>query len=53
MTVTAGDSTSVIGSIGRLEDGTIFALADTDLPNGSYEASIQFRQTQVIKLLFN
>ena len=53
MTVTAGDSSSVISSLGRLEDGTIFALADTDLPNGSYEARVQFRRTQVIRLLFN
>lgn len=53
MEVTAGDSTSVITSLGRLEDGTVFALADTDLPNGSYEARVLFRQTQVIKLLFN
>ena len=53
MEVTAGNSTSVITSLGRLEDGTVFALANTDLPNGSYEARVLFRQTQVIKLLFN
>ncbi len=53
MTVSAGDSSSVINSLGRLEDGTIFAIADTDLPNGSYEAGILFRRTQVIELLFN
>ena len=53
MTVSAGDSTSVINSLGRLEDGTIFAIADTDLPNGSYEAGVLFRRTQVIELLFN
>ena len=53
MTVTAEDSSAVISSLGRLEDGTIFALADTDLPNGSYEARVQFRPTQVIRLLFN
>ena len=53
MTVNAGGSEAVIGSLGRLEDGTVFALADTDLPDGSYEARVLFRQTQVIKLLFN
>ncbi len=53
MEVTAGNSTSVITSLGRLEDGTVFALASTDLPNGSYEARVLFRQTQVIRLLFN
>ncbi|MBQ6372617.1 MAG: hypothetical protein IJJ22_05805 [Oscillospiraceae bacterium] len=53
MTVSAGESTSVINSLGRLEDGTLFALAQTDLPNGSYDASVLFKQTQVLKLLFN
>ena len=53
MTVTVSDTTAEITSIGRLEDATLFALARTDLPNGSYEARVLFRQTQVIKLLFN
>ena len=53
MTVTAGDTSATISSLGRLEDGTLFALAQTDLPNGSYEASVLFRQTQVLRLLFN
>ena len=53
MTVKAGESESTISSLGRLEDGTLFAIADTDLPNGSYQAGVIFRQTQVLRLLFN
>ena len=53
MTVRAGDSEAVVTSIGRLEDGSTFAIANTDLPNGTYEAGVVFRQTQVLRLLFN
>ena len=53
MTVSVSDTSSEITGLGRLEDGTLFAVARTELPNGSYEARVLFRQTQVIKLLFN
>ena len=53
MTVKAGESESTISSLGRLEDGTLFAIADTDLPNGNYQAGVVFRQSQLLHLLFN
>ena len=53
MSVIVGDTSSVITSVGRAEDGGVFALADTALPDGSYEAEVQYKNTQVIKLLFN
>lgn len=52
MKVTVGDSVSSIRSIGEDEQGT-FALADTDLVDGTYSAVIHYRQTQLLRLLFN
>ena len=53
MTVTVGETSSVISSVGTAEDGSLFALASTALANGSYPARVVFRQTQVLSLLFN
>ena len=53
MTVSVGDSESVITSVGLSTDGRPFALADTTLADGVYEAQVVFRRTQVLKLLFN
>jgi len=53
MKITVGESESVITSVGKNEDGCIFALADTSLSDGTYSARAIFRQTQVIRLLFN
>ena len=53
MTVTVGETSSVISSVGSAENGMIFALASTDLADGIYPARVVFRQTQVLHLLFN
>lgn len=53
MTVNAGGSASEITAVGWDEDGRIFALADTMLTDGVYEASVTYRVTQIIQLLFN
>ena len=53
MEVAVGDVSSAIKSIGRTENGTVFAMADTDLADGVYDARVTYRQTQVITLLFN
>ena len=53
MTVTAGEKSTSIDYVGRLDDGTIVAVADTDLADGTYEVSVEFRRTQVLHLLFN
>ena len=54
MSVTVGETKTEIRSLGRAElDGQgVFALADTDLPDGVYEAGVQYRQTQILRLLF-
>ena len=53
MTVTVGDNASLITSVGRSENGRMFALADTTLADGVYQARVVYRRTQVMKLLFN
>ena len=53
MTAVVGDTESTITSIGNSYDGSIFAVADTSLADGSYSTRVVFRQTQVIKLLFH
>ena len=52
MTITVGESTAQISSVGHAEDGSVFALASTSLADGNYPAKVVYRQTQVIKLLF-
>ena len=51
MPVTIGETDAEILSLGRDEQG-LFALGRADLPDGQYEASVRYRQTQVLKLIF-
>lgn len=51
MPVTVGETSSEILSLGRDEQG-LFAMARADLPDGQYEASVRYRQTQVLRLIF-
>ena len=53
MEIEIGDSAAVIGSVGTAEDGSIFAVAQTELADGSYAARVVYRSTQVLQLLFN
>ena len=53
MDIVVGDVSSPVKSVGRMEDGTVFALADTSLSDGSYDARVTYRRTQLIRLLFN
>ena len=50
MLITVGETSSEIRSLGRDEQG-VFALADTDLADGEYEAGVRYRQTQILRLL--
>ena len=52
MSVTVGETSSLIDSVGSTESGALFASADTTLADGSYPARVIFRQTQVLSLLF-
>ena len=53
MKVVVGDTETRIASIGTGADGTTFAMAPTTLADGSYEAKVIYKQTQVLRLLFN
>lgn len=53
MTVDVGASHTTIISVGTQADGTPFAHAETTLADGTYTARVSYRQTQVLKLLFN
>ena len=51
MLVTVGETSAEILSLGHDEQG-IFALAETDLSDGVYEAGVRYKQTQILRLLF-
>ena len=53
MTVTTGDVSAQVSSIGYSYDGQMFALAPTSLADGTYSVKVVYRKTQVLSLLFN
>ena len=53
MKVMVADGSTEVTSVGHDADGTMFAIAHTDLDDGTYEAKVVLRQTQVLSLLFN
>lgn len=53
MPVRAGDAESVIANIGRDANGLIIATANTSLADGFYPVRVSYKQTQVLRLLFD
>ena len=53
MNVKVGDLVMPVLSVGSDENGNPIAAAKTDLPDGSYAASVGYRSTQIIDMLFN
>ncbi|MCR5136610.1 MAG: hypothetical protein K6C12_05875 [Oscillospiraceae bacterium] len=53
MNIVVGETESRINSVGKGEDGQSFAVAETALASGSYEAFVPYSQTKVLQLLFN
>lgn len=53
MNVTVGDTETAIVSVGYTPDGSILAQAETSLPDGFYQATVSYRRTRVLQLLFN
>ena len=53
MTVKTGDTESTIRNVGYGKDGKLFATADSSLNDGVYEVQVCYRQSQIMKLLFN
>ena len=52
MNVTVGETSSTILSVGYDQNGTVCAQAQTKLEDGIYEAAVNYKQTQVLGLLF-
>ena len=53
MTVTTGDVSAQVSSIGYTDNGEMFALAPTSLADGTYSVRVVYKKTQVLSLLFN
>lgn len=53
MSIAVGETESEISSVGFTESGIPFATASTTLADGNYPARVVYRQTQVLRLLFN
>ena len=53
MKVLVGDGSTKVASVGHDSNGTMFAVAQTTLDDGTYDAKIVLRKTQVLSLLFN
>ena len=53
MTAAVGDAKATISSVGYDMDGRIFAIAETGLADGVYQVRVSYKQTQIMKLLFN
>ena len=53
MPVRAGDTETVVASVGRDENGLLIATANTSLADGYYPVQVSYNQTQVLQLLFD
>lgn len=53
MNVKVGDTLSPVKSIGEDGDGNMFAVAETSLPDGNYEARVGYKSTKIIEMFFN
>lgn len=53
MDIRVGDMATPILSIGYDAEGRLQAVANTGLPDGSYEARVGYRSTKIIEMLFN
>ena len=53
MDVTVGELAVPILSVGTDENGRTIAVANADIPDGSYSARVGYRRTQIIQMLFN
>ena len=53
MNVKVGGVVAPVISVGHNEDGDLLAVASVNLPDGSYEARVGYRSTQIINMLFN
>lgn len=53
MKVSVGETEVAINSMGKSDDGRTIAVADTELADGWYPATVPYKRTRVISLLLN
>ena len=53
MDAKVGELVTPVLSVGSDKDGNLIAVAKVDLPDGHYPASVGYRSTQIIEILFN
>ncbi|MBR2520900.1 MAG: hypothetical protein IKE62_01790 [Oscillospiraceae bacterium] len=53
MVVNVGKTESTILSVGTDSEGRIIAMSETGLTDGYYGATIKYKETQLLRLLFN
>ena len=53
MDTRVGELVTPVLSVGSDEEGNLIAIAKAGLPDGSYEASVGYKSTQIIDILFN
>ncbi len=53
MNLIIGDIVVPIESLGNDSEGKVMAVAYADLPDGNYDIKVGYKQTQIIKMLFN
>lgn len=51
MEISIGEITAEVRSLGEDAQG-VFAVADADLADGVYKASVRYKRTRILKLLF-
>ena len=53
MTATVGELQTEIESVGTGEDGSRIAVAQADVPDGTYDVQIGYKSTEVLEFLFD
>ena len=53
MNVKIGEYQTPVLSVGQDGVGNVFAVAETNLTDGAYEAKVGYRSTRIIQMLFN
>ncbi|MCR5674752.1 MAG: hypothetical protein K6G16_03490 [Lachnospiraceae bacterium] len=53
MEVSVGGTRAVLNAVGTDEEGNLIAAAQISVPDGTYDASVRYRQTRIIRMLIN
>ena len=53
MIITVGNEKAPVISVGTDENGQIIAAATVQMPDGIYDAKVNYKSTRMIELLFN